>query len=322
MIDFIREFISDNGGITGVCDAGRLDDSRYRAFTPFVNADTEKRVNPSAILPSASSVIVAGFGHDALTDIPAAAPALSSLGVNEDYHKKIKGILRALVSILLEQTAFNYKILVDSGTLDERALAVKAGLGFYGRNGLVISREFGSFFNIGLVLTDIPVKTLLGYGTLSERNASSYTYSSAQPAASSASLGLTTADRTGAAAARMSCPPDCRRCVEACPGGAISSGINSGIDVNRCVSYLTQKEGELTEAEARLIGNQLYGCDICRSVCPFNAGVRRKAAPLTDPEEWLGMTDAELTERYKTTAMAWKGAGILKRNACVVKSNL
>jgi epoxyqueuosine reductase len=307
MIDIINKFISDSGGIVGVCNAGRLDDSRYRTFTPFVNADIEKRVNPSAILPGASSVIVTGFGHAALAETTAASttasPALSSLGVNEDYHKKIKSILRTLVTLLLERTAFNYKILVDSGTLDERALAVRAGLGFFGRNGLVISKAFGSFFNIGLVLTDIPVETLLGYESVSVNDAL---------------LGNGSSSVLDA----HSCPPNCRRCVDACPGSAIPADGSSKIDVTRCVSYLTQKDGDLTEAEAQLIGNQLYGCDICRNVCPFNAGVRRIPAPEIDTSEWLVMADAELTGRFNSTAMAWKGAGILKRNARAVMNNI
>ena len=84
------------------------------------------------------------------------------------------------------------------------------------------------------------------------------------------------------------------------------------LDKSRCLSLLTQKK-ELTEDEKILMGSQLYGCDICQRVCPFN-----KAEPPTacfSPVEWLEKSDAELKEQYKDTAMWWRGLSIMRRNA-------
>jgi epoxyqueuosine reductase len=310
MIDFIRKFISERGGITGFCSAEPLDRTRYGGFTPFVNADLEKRINPDAVLPGAQSVIVVGFVHE-VPDCRSNGPVLSSLGISGDYHKKIKSALRELVSALQDRIAFKHKILVDSGTLDERALAVRAGLGFLGRNGLVISKKFGSFFNIGCLLTDIPVEALIGAVddidavTLIEGEDS---YVSTLQSAANVS------DKC------FSCPPGCRLCADACPGGALSP--DGRFDAANCVSYITQKDGELTPNEARLMGNQLYGCDMCRDVCPFNAHIKRTPAPEISPGEWLALTDAELAGRIAGTAMEWKGAGILKRNAHAVLNKL
>jgi len=120
--------------------------------------------------------------------------------------------------------------MVDSGPLAERAFAVKAGLGFWGRNGMVISPELGSFFNVGLLVVDIEL-------------------------VSSAKLQF------------YACPEGCNCCIEACPNGAIRP---YSVDVLACASYFTQKKGILTEMEISVMGTQLYGCDLCQICCPIN----------------------------------------------------
>ncbi len=333
MREYLKQFSQERGIIFGVCGAERLDDTRYSTFTPFVKSDVELRVNPRAVLQTAESVIVIGMGHGvpeyaarrepalpgghvATTEAVSCGAVLSSLGVNEDYHKKIKSVLRELVSALQEKIPFKYKILADSATLDERALAVRAGLGFFGRNRTVISKEFGSFFNIGCLLTDIPVEILNG-GDLtrtveSEQDDTLNNCGSNQRVESEQYDTLNTNPHH--------CPPDCFRCVNACPGGAIT--FDGNFHPQKCASYLTQKEGELTEAEIKIIGRNLYGCDICREVCPFNSHMPRTAASGVNPGEWLAMPDGELSQIYSHTAMAWRGAEILKRNAGAVISNL
>ena len=158
--------------------------------------------------------------------------------------------------------------------MDERAFAHRAGLGFYGRNGLIISPVFGSRFNIGLLLLDIPIATAAETAPLSPR-----------------------------------CPPTCRLCIDACPGGALRPGLP--MDTKKCVSYLTQKRDWAGE-EAALHG-QLYGCDICQDVCPFNAPTQNKT--YVNPWEWLEMDDEQFAQKYGHTAMLWQGAALLRRNA-------
>jgi epoxyqueuosine reductase QueG len=204
-------------------------------------------------------------------------------------------------------TKFNYKILVDSAGLDERALAHRAGLGFYGRNGLIISKEFGSRFNIGCLLCDVQI-----------------------PAFSNRHEDFPTA-----------CPPDCDLCIAACPTNALDNGK---FNVSRCVSYLTQKD-ELSPEEEKLIalGGQIYGCEICQDACPFNAA-RTGALPTPttfggnivtslhdfpckekslskgiNPLERLSMmSDEEIKNTYGHTAILWRGAEILRRNARIL----
>jgi epoxyqueuosine reductase len=281
----IDDFAQRHGCIIGVCCAEPLAREPYATgFTPFVSGDLKKRTHPTASLPGVRSIIVIGLGYEKCFDDngkPFSMAELSALGQNIDYHVRVKKLLQKLVDGLREEYDFRYKILVDNPGLDERAFAVRAGLGFYGRHGLVVSPRFGSRFNIGLLLTDIPVETLSGE------------HFELNPPASA-------------------CPPDCRRCIDACPTGAL--GLNRRLDSSRCISYLTQKD-ELTPEEEKLLNNQLYGCDICQDACPFNAP---RGKTYINPTDWLTKTDEDFYREYGQTAILWRGVDILRRNARVL----
>jgi len=282
-LEILDNFAKTHNCLVGICDASPLDEAFLSGFVPFVSKDIKKRTDPTAVLPNAKSVIVVGVGEAGTLpkpdEIPPGAPMaqLSSLGTNYDYHIRVKEILHKLVAAL--GLSSNYKILVDSPTLDERAFAKRAGIGFFGRNGLIVSQKFGSRFNIGLLVTDIP-------GCMVNMPAS-------RP---------------------ESCPPNCRNCITACPGKALQPG--HPLDVSRCVSYLTQKKELTADDEALLmVGGQLYGCDICQDVCPFN---HPREATYVNPGEWLNMSDSSFAEKYASTAMLWQGADILRRNARLI----
>ena len=278
----IQTFAATHNCTFGICDASPLDATHLQKseFVPFVSRDIKKRTCPSAVLPGAQSIIVIGVGMS--PNVPMQnnvdnadnTAQLSSLGTNDDYHTKVKSLLHKLAEQLLQHTSFKYKILVDSSTLDERAFAMRAGIGFLGRNGLIISPQFGTRFNIGLLLTDIPLNTAMV-----------------------------------PSAVKSKCPINCRLCIDACPNGALQP--DHPLDTARCISYLTQKR-ELTSQEETMLHNQLYGCDICQDVCPFNTP---RAKTYINPWEWLIMSDAAFAEKYSHTAMLWQGAALLRRNA-------
>lgn len=208
------------------------------------------------------SIIVVGKGYP-----PSPFTNLSSLAFGRDYHHTLTEILKDLSKTINASST----IMVDTGPLYERPLAVKAGLGFMGKNGLVISPVLGSFFNIGLLVVD--------------------TY--LEPTEPST----------------QSCPEDCNLCEKACP-----------TNLSLCISSLTQKKGNLTDREKELIGNQLYGCDLCQLCCPFN-----NITPPTeqeDPKTILNMTEPEFDSRFGHTAMAWRGFKHLRRNAKIVLQNM
>ena len=301
--------------VFGVCDPSPLAPGDAYVATPFVSRDMRKRIDPAAVLAGVRSVIVVAVGdagkkfnhdkHENHTKEHEKNPAisclthaeLSSLGTNADYHP----IVRAHLTDLAEQlekshSAFNHKILVDSGTLDERAFAVRAGIGFIGRHGLVISPAFGTRFNIGLLLTTLPMdfaRTVIPAPQTEAARSSPY------PASAKNS------------AAHPGCAVGCYRCIQSCPTGALQE--NQPLNFARCLSYLTQKK-ELTAEEEILLakGNQLYGCDICQNVCPHNAPWEKI---LINPQAWLHKTDADFKNEYGHTAMLWQGAELLRRNA-------
>ncbi|MCL1842361.1 MAG: DUF1730 domain-containing protein [Defluviitaleaceae bacterium] len=303
MVEILEKFATKHNIIAGVCHAAPLQRARLPnplSVVPFVSNDEKKRTEPEAHLRGVKSIIVigAGYAQSGSEQSPASAH-LSSLGINDDYHVRLRGLLKELAEELKPCGDFKYKILADSPTLDERALAHRAGLGFFGRNGLIISQKFGSRFNIGCLLTTLPLPE-----EFSEKNFRINHFESAnQPAAK---------------VPKTSCPPDCNLCISACPTGALQRDKN-GLNAARCISYLTQKN-EISPQEEKLIGQQLYGCDICQNVCPFNAPAPQ--AMYVNPEEWLEMSDNDFERKYGHTAMMWRGTEILRRNARIVRKNI
>jgi len=277
--EHIKQFAAAHNCIAGICDALPLEEERARLMavqTPFVSSDIDKRIDPCCSLPGAQSVIALGKGY-----APSTTDNLSSLGYGIDYHSTLTDILKELGQSL----QCNYVTMVDSGPLAERAFAVKAGLGFWGRNGMVISPELGSFFNIGLLLVDIT---------------------------------LTSSMTTHLTTQLLTCPHGCSRCIEACPIGAIKP---YSIDAMACISHLTQKKGALTEDEVASIsvGKQLYGCDLCQICCPMNkAFLSTSQLAKEDPADILAMDKADFDTRFGHTAMAWRGLKHLQRNAKIV----
>ena len=287
----IDTFANEHDIIAGICDAAPIDSARLMSspFVPFVNKDISKRTNPALIFPPVKSIIAVGVGQksfaenfDKAVNNKSGDVQLSSLGADEDYHIHVREITTLLKNELEKTFNFNSKILVDSGTLDERIFASRAGLGFFGRNGLLISEKFGTRFNIGLLLTNI---VTMHHNSIELSDV------------------------------LCKCPVDCRRCIESCPGNALG---NTNLDASNCISYLTQKD-ELTaiEREKMRASKQIYGCDICQDSCPFNLP-RKKT--FVNPQEWLEMTDTEFSEKYSKTAMLWRGTKILRRNANVFLS--
>ncbi|MCL2189083.1 MAG: DUF1730 domain-containing protein [Defluviitaleaceae bacterium] len=297
----INNFAQNFGCIAGVCDAAPLARVPYAAgFTPFVSSDLEKRTNPTLTLKGAQSIIVIGVDREekgtASINDTAFTAELSSLGTTLDYHKRVKAILLELVEALCKVGyTFRHKMIVDNAGLDERALAVRAGLGFYGRHGLVISQKFGTRFNIGCLLTDIPVEEIPTTNKLRGKSDASFI---------------------------EECPHTCHLCIAACPTGALSFSMENPrgatFDVTRCISYLTQKDA-LCPEEQKLLGNQLYGCDLCQNACPRNAP---RGTTYVNPADWPEKTDEDFAHEYGNTAMLWKGAEILRRNAKIVLHNL
>ncbi len=302
----IKAFAEENNIIAGVCDSKplmSLDSPALKKDTPFLpNGITEsKRCFPKETMPECNSIIVIGVGYNQSIGYEADGKIRGELSlgaVGRDYHIRVKNLLSALVDRIKGITDFKYMCFVDTGPLIERELAIKAGLGFLGRNTSVISKKFGSFFNIGYILTDLslnPWEEIYLHG----------------------------ADRTCC----FGFEGECRRCIESCPTGALGNSPKD-FDYKKCISFLTQKKGDLTQEEKYFLGNSIYGCDICQRACPHNTGsefvgcINNIEEKEIDLEGLLQLSNKQFAEKYREAAFCWVGKKIMQRNARAVMENL
>jgi len=223
-----------------------------------------------------------------------------------DYHKVLLKRLKALDARLRSRLGeFESRAYVDTGPVVERSLAVAAGLGWTGKNTCLIHPRLGSYGFLAVLLTSAPVQE----SPVEEEKAS---------AAPARGPGLVP-DRCGT----------CRRCIEACPTDALSTPYQ--MDATRCIAYLTiEHKGVIPEELAAGIGRQVFGCDICQDVCPWN----RKAPIGTDAElearpelvnpalDWLGSLDEESFERtFNGSPVRRAGFAGLRRNVAIAMGN-
>jgi epoxyqueuosine reductase len=211
-----------------------------------------------------------------------------------DYHKVLKKRLRTLEEGLRQRVgAFEARGYVDTGPVVERALATAAGLGWTGKNTCLIHPKLGSFGFLAVLLTSLDVE------------------------AEKASMTLP--DRCGS----------CRRCLDACPTGALIAPYQ--MDATRCISYLTiEHRGPIDTSLMEGMGRQVFGCDICQDVCPWN----RKApigtdldleprAELVNPSlDWLAELDeAQFEQLFNGSPVRRAGFQGLRRNVAIAMGN-
>ena len=211
-----------------------------------------------------------------------------------DYHKVLKKRLVALEGALRPlYGAFEARGYVDTGPVVERSLAAAAGLGWTGKNTCLIHPKLGSYGFLAVLITDLPVQE------------------EAAP--------LAVPDRCGT----------CRRCLDACPTGALVAPYQ--MDATRCISYLTiEHRGPLDTGMMEGMGRQVFGCDICQDVCPWN----RKAPISADADlearkelvnpslDWLAQLDEAKFERlFNGSPVRRAGFQGLWRNVAVAMGN-
>ena len=213
-----------------------------------------------------------------------------------DYHKVLLKRMQAVEACLHEQFGeFESRAFVDTGPVVERALATAAGLGWTGKNTCLIHPKLGSFGFLAVLLTSLEIEE------------------------ASVSRALTVPDRCGS----------CRRCLEACPTGALTAPYQ--MDAAKCISYLTiEHRGAIAPELMEGVGRQVFGCDICQDVCPWN----RKAPVSADPEleprpelvnpalDWLAaMDEAEFEENFNGSPVRRAGFLGLRRNVAIAMGN-
>jgi epoxyqueuosine reductase len=255
-------------------------------------AYAERASDPGAALNGARSVVCVAIAY--ATDTPRRERLrgrVSNYAWSRDYHSRVRAVL-VQVAAALDALAGESctRVACDTAPLAERAFAARAGLGWIGKHTNLINPQFGSFVFLGEVVTTLAIEP--------------------------------------DAPLRKSCG-SCRRCVVACPTGALRGDYT--IDATRCISDLTQRTDGVPRELRPLVGDWVWGCDICQDVCPptRRAGARGSvdfspadagdAAP--DLLALLSLRSGEYKRRYRGTAMGWRGAAVLRRNAALALGN-
>lgn len=276
----------------------------HQADLHWMERTADKRLDPALVLPGAKSIVMLGVSYWRAPEgtPPPGTPLWARYALHEDYHDTIKPALVAAgrtLENLYGVSASDYRYYVDTGPVLERSWAARAGVGFTGKNAMLISRRHGNWLLLAALITrvdfsaDAPIK-------LSGRH---------EP------VGLLCGK--------------CTRCLDACPTAAFTSpGV---LDARRCISYHTiENKGIIPRALRPGIGLHLFGCDVCLEVCPWNrfaqAGrqlllVARHDLASISLTEILSLTPERFAAVFRRTPIKrLKLAGLL-RNACVVAGN-
>jgi len=272
--------------------------SGHHGEMSWMESRAELRRHPESLLPGCRSVLMAAMNyHDGSVAGAADGARISRYAWgSEDYHVLLKRRLAPVVAHLRAALpSSKARVVVDSAPLLERDFGRLAGLGWFGRNTMLISRSFGSWFFLAAILTDAELVC----------------------------DGSEEGNWCGT----------CTRCLDECPTGAFpESGV---LDAKRCISYLTielRDRGIPRELRAG-VGGWLFGCDVCQEVCPWNRFAAETVLPefrdrsrewpvMVDPAGLLRMCEAEFRLIFGGTALERTGCEILRRNAAIVLGNL
>lgn len=249
------------------------------------------RNNPQLLLEGAATVMVLAMNYYPQRFQSPEAPQFAYYAYGNDYHE----VVRQRASVIVEKMRANYggdyRICVDTAPLRERYWAQQAGVGFVGLNNQLIIPGKGSYFFLCAILTTLEITP-------------------DEPLVSSCG--------------------NCRRCVKACPAGALSNPPGA-VDARRCLSCLTiEYRGELPPSALKCIGNRVYGCDECQKICPHNAEAEAtKIAEFQPSEELLtldakalaALTDEKFRLLFRHSAVKRTKHSGLQRNISAVLQN-
>lgn len=270
-------------------DTRRLDDWLQKGFhagMDYMQKHATLRAKPELLVENAKSVIVFLYNYypSKMMDTDSSY-LVSAYAYGQDYHEVIRKKLNILIAKLKEQIPeISIRGFVDSAPVLERAWATRAGLGWIGKNSMLISRRNGSYFFISELITDVELEYDKPMG----------------------------GNYCG----------DCSRCMDACPTSAITD--LKTVDANKCLSYLTiENKGEIPEAFKGKYDKWVFGCDICQQVCPWNRYSTPHNEPAFIPtsglmelkkEDWEQMDIEHYKILFKKSAVKRAKFAGLKRN--------
>lgn len=262
----------------------------------YMHRHVESRENIASWLPWARSVIVVGLNYRqpppaVATDDDRQRGKIAMYAWGEDYHTVLREKLQRVVEEIERAIGrdFESRICVDTAAVVERELAASSGVGWIGKNTMVLHPRLGSFFFLGVLATELDI----------------------EPDAP-------TTDHCGS----------CTRCLDACPTGAFPAPYE--MDASRCISYLTiEHRGDIDPALESKLGEWVFGCDDCQTVCPFNhweakSNEGRFTAPNADAaypvlDEIDSAAPTDLRRQHKARATSRARPDMWKRNAVAVR---
>jgi epoxyqueuosine reductase len=251
----------------------------------YLSRHAGPRSDPRQLAPGALSVIVTAARYP-VNEEPGTGFATYARG--RDYHAVLEEKLEKLAAFMRSRTGLSVaRICVDSSPVAEREWAVRAGIGWRGRQGQVVNSEFGCCFVLGLLLVDIELPC-------SPRQ-------------------------------KNQCR-DCDLCVKACPTAAIDENglVDANRCISYLT---TEHKGDIPEELRPLIGSALFGCDICTTICPWNRHGSNMAMPelaerpMPDAQTCLAMNEADFKKFFADSTVSRLGAKRLQRNAAIALAN-
>ncbi|MGL5352293.1 MAG: tRNA epoxyqueuosine(34) reductase QueG [Clostridium sp.] len=251
----------------------------------FEEKDIEKRINPNIYMENGKTIISIAFPY--LHNTKYEDNGFSVYTRGQDYHRVVKSYLNKICEYI-NTLGYEAIALVDSNSLPERYIASLAGIGFIGKNNMIITKKYGSFVFLGEIITNLEVEC----NDLGEfENINKF----------------------------KECG-NCEVCYKACPTKAINKTRKN---CNICVSYLTQKK-ELEDKYINLLKGRVFGCDSCQDTCPYNNNVVYSNIEEFKPflfmnenntEFLANISNKEFKEKFLKTSCGWRGKKVLKRNA-------
>ncbi|MGB0978007.1 MAG: tRNA epoxyqueuosine(34) reductase QueG [Croceimicrobium sp.] len=267
--------------------------NNYQGEMAWMANHFDKRLDPALLVPGAKSVVSLLFNYypEELQKDPE-APKIAKYAYGEDYHFIIKRKLKDLLAFIGENIGeVEGRAFVDSAPVMERKWAQEAGLGWQGKNTLLLNKKKGSFFFLAQIIIDLDLE----YNDPFQ------------------------ADHCGS----------CTRCIDACPTEAII-GPNL-LDASKCISYLTIELKEAIPNDFKgQMENWAFGCDICQDVCPWNRFSAPHSEPLLKPKpellelssgEWFEMTEEVFRKVFKKSAVKRTKFKGLQRNLSFIKED-
>ena len=257
----------------------------YAGEMSYLERNVDMRLDPRLLMPGTRSVISLLFNYHN-PDQPTAsdAPRVAQYAYGEDYHFVLKWKLKELLKQAREKWGdIQGRAFVDSAPLHERAWAKRAGLGWIGKNSLLLNKSQGSYFFLAELLVDLDL-----------------------------SPDAPVQDHCGT----------CTRCIDACPTGAIIQP--EVVEGSKCISYFTiELKGAIPEPQAAMLGDWVFGCDICQEVCPWNRHARPHREPRLAPRpglmdmsksDWTDLTEETFNVIFKKSPIKRTGLTGIRRN--------